>query len=59
MFNLKRDKKGIALLNTKWERLKLVLDVAIGTPVIIIVAVSFIWVPFWVITGKNIFRYLI
>lgn len=59
MFKLKRDEKGIALLDTKLERLKFILDVVFGCPLIIIVAISFIWIPFWVITNKNIFNYLL
>jgi hypothetical protein len=57
MFKLKRDEKGIALLDTKWERIKITLDIVIGFPLMIIIAVSFIWLPFWIITNKNIFSY--
>jgi hypothetical protein len=59
MFKLKRNEKGIATLDTKWERTKISLDIIIGIPLMIIIGISFIWLPFWIITGKNIFSYLI
>ena len=58
MFKLKRDEKGIALLDTKWERIKITLGIVIGFPLMLIIAVSCIWLPFWIITNKNIFSYL-
>ena len=59
MFKLKRDEKGIALLDTKWERIKIILHIVIGLPLMLIIAISFIWVPFWIITNKNIFSYFL
>ena len=59
MFKLKRDEKGIALLDTKWERIKITLHIVIGFPLMLIIAISFMWVPFWIITNKNIFSYFL
>lgn len=58
MIKLKRDNKGVALLDNKTERIKLMISVISGFVLSIIIAVSFAWLPYWVVTGRNLYSKL-
>ena len=52
--SLKRDKYGIAVLDTPKERLKMIIGFPIVVVAIILSIFSLAWIPYWIFTGRNI-----
>ena len=56
---IRRDINGIAILETKKDRINFTI-ICIGLLIsTIVVTATFAWLPYWLVTGKNIYKEMI
>jgi len=53
---VRRDKKGVALFETTNDRFNFLFGFILFMVAVIVYTGTFAWLPYWLFTGKNLFK---